>query len=227
MSEPVSSPPLRTWRPMVLWTAGILVALGFAWFVAAVVVPVWRTGKVVESFAQAFDDNPTGFVDRLGGKQEAGRSLTLYLRMPERVAPCKEDALRLLNACLPEGRPAVATLVPLLGHRDPRVRRQAVVWLGRLGPEARAAVPALILALDDQTKVEDMLWVKAPFGSVDSVVKQDRPVRWHAILALEQIGPAARAAQPALAKLLANTDPEIRTATAEALKKIRGEESKP
>ena len=28
MSEPVSSPPLRTWRPMVLWTAGMtLIAL--------------------------------------------------------------------------------------------------------------------------------------------------------------------------------------------------------
>jgi hypothetical protein len=33
--------PLRTWRPMVLWTAGILLALGSAWFATAVV----RSGR--------------------------------------------------------------------------------------------------------------------------------------------------------------------------------------
>ncbi|GEM_PF-229133 len=38
MSEP--APPLRTWRPMAAWTAGILLALGLACFVGAVVRPM-------------------------------------------------------------------------------------------------------------------------------------------------------------------------------------------
>jgi hypothetical protein len=38
VTEPADQPakPLRTWRPMILWTAAILLALGLAWFVAAV-----------------------------------------------------------------------------------------------------------------------------------------------------------------------------------------------
>ena len=43
--------PIRTWRPMVLWIAGILLALGLAWFVGAVVVPVYQTHAVVHKLS--------------------------------------------------------------------------------------------------------------------------------------------------------------------------------
>jgi hypothetical protein len=39
--------PLRTWRPMVFWTAGILLALGLVCFGTAVVVPTVRTHRVL------------------------------------------------------------------------------------------------------------------------------------------------------------------------------------
>lgn len=42
MPEPAerSAKPVRTWRPMILWTAAILLALGLAWFVGAVALPL-------------------------------------------------------------------------------------------------------------------------------------------------------------------------------------------
>jgi hypothetical protein len=52
MPEAAEQPakPRRTWLPMTLWTAGILLALGLAWFVGAVVVPVWQVRSTVVGF---------------------------------------------------------------------------------------------------------------------------------------------------------------------------------
>ncbi|MBN2130871.1 MAG: hypothetical protein JW741_15320, partial [Sedimentisphaerales bacterium] len=44
--------PRRTWVPMTLWASSILLALGLAWFVGAVVVPVWRVRRCVTAYAQ-------------------------------------------------------------------------------------------------------------------------------------------------------------------------------
>jgi hypothetical protein len=51
VSEPSAdpAPPLRTWRPMAAWTGAILLALGLAWFVGAVVVPVWQVRSGLKS----------------------------------------------------------------------------------------------------------------------------------------------------------------------------------
>ncbi len=50
MTDP-SSPPLRTWRPMAAWTAGILLALGLAWLLAAVLLSSrYESGKLVASW---------------------------------------------------------------------------------------------------------------------------------------------------------------------------------
>jgi HEAT repeat protein len=94
------------------------------------------------------------------------------------------------------GPPAVASVVPLL--QDPRaaVRKTAAEILGRIGPEAKEAVPALTRALTDT----------------------DRGVRLQATTALGQIDPgnaAVRAAE--LIAALKDKDPEVRGTAAESL----------
>ncbi len=93
-------------------------------------------------------------------------------------------------------KPETADLAPLLRLlRDASGpgRGLAAEALGRVGPEARAAVPQLIEAAFD-TRVD---------------------VRWRAVWALGRMGPAAAAAVPLLRRAL--QDPELRWRAAEAL----------
>ncbi|NJO23284.1 MAG: tetratricopeptide repeat protein [Sphingomonadales bacterium] len=92
----------------------------------------------------------------------------------------------------------VATLVNTLEQDDAIERRNAVRALGRFGPTAGAAVPALVDALADKNR-----WVQ-----VD------------AVRALGKIGPAAADAIPALTAML--EDESKKVLAQEALKEIRG-----
>ncbi len=67
------------------------------------------------------------------------------------------------------GKPAVAGLRTVLGERKVNVRAEAAMALGRIGPEAEAAIPDLILRLADESE----------------------RVAHEASLALGRIGPAA------------------------------------
>lgn len=73
--------------------------------------------------------------------------------------------------------------------------------LGRIGPEASRAVPALrrLLEADD--------WI----------------LRASAAQALGRIGPVARNAVPSLARLESDSHPEVRRAAGTALRRLRGE----
>jgi len=112
-----------------------------------------------------------------------------------------EDAVARLGG--PEraaGRLATYLRLPRWMRTD---RDAAVVLLGRIGPDAKCAVPALVKAL----------------GYSDAHV-----CMW-ATQALGRIGPAAKDAAPALERLRddPNEEQHIRNAAAAALKKIRGE----
>jgi hypothetical protein len=87
----------------------------------------------------------------------------------------------------------VGPLVRLVDEPGGPGRGLAAEALGRLGPEARAAVPALAAAASDPLP----------------------EVRWRAIWALGRIGPAAGAAVPVLRAAL--SDPEVCWRAAEAL----------
>ena len=97
------------------------------------------------------------------------------------------------------GRPAIPPLLDALADRW-QDTRQAVVarTLGRIGPAAAAAVPAL----------------------ADELTSEHAHVREAAAEALAQIGPAAEPAVPALVRLLTDRPPASRQAAALALAKV-------
>jgi len=80
-------------------------------------------------------------------------------------------------------------------------RRAAAYALGKMGPEAKMAIPALTELLRDK----------------------DTEVRQAAAYALGAMGPEANTAIPALTELLKDEYEQVRKAAAEALKKIKGD----
>jgi hypothetical protein len=225
--------PLRTWLPMAAWTAGILLALGIAWFVGAVVVPVWRTREVIWTnnvhSGSVHTPSLPGTMEELGGPEQAAGRLGMFIRMPKWFTefdphdmPGREYhdvdfAVTVLACC---GRPAVRHLIWALRHPDPETRVSAMWSLGMIGPEAREALPTLIAATRDRTEMRSGLPV---FG--DEAHHHVMSVRQFAATAIGAIGPEAAGAAPQLTELLTDELDEVRMAAAEALKKIREEDT--
>jgi HEAT repeat protein len=102
-----------------------------------------------------------------------------------------------------EGK-SVAEFEAMVRGTDPTAQAQGALGLGKLGPAAAPAVPALIDALESPALL----------------------VRQNAALALGDIGPDARAAVPSLTSSLADPEWQVRRAAAVALGMI-GPEAKP
>ena len=225
--QPTSAQPLRPWRPMAAWTVGILLAAGLAWFAGAVVMPVWQTKRVVYRYNHTIADvNPLDAVDELGGPRKAARRLGLFVRMPRWITgpddPGSADggdrlvAINLLGFC---GKVAVPALIKELHSPSPMCRAHAARSLGIIGPDAQAALPDLIAALNDEAEIQTQVyWGHSP-------VNPGEPANTQMIWALGQIGPAAGPAAPHLVKLMDASCEVTRRSAAEALKKIRGEEA--
>jgi HEAT repeat protein len=186
---------------MAAWTAGILLALGLAWFVGAVAVPVWQTRTAVDEVWRwniyCQDSWPARLqsgIERLGGPERAVSKLRLYLRSPQRVAPYRETALRMLGKC---GGDAVPVLLPYLCAKDSHERCVAAEQLGVL--KERRTVEALVAALQDSE------W----------------SVRAAAADALGEIGDAR--AEPALETATRDSNWRVCREARRALQKIRGQ----
>jgi HEAT repeat protein len=107
----------------------------------------------------------------------------------------------LLSAgCGHKGGPdySVSGLVAQLKDKDPNLRYSAARALGKYGPEAGPALPALVEALKDDSPM----------------------VRMGAAYALGDLGPDARDALPALKQRANDPDRKVREAVAYAVKRI-------
>src|SRR5262249_46536177 len=125
------------------------------------------------------------------------------------------------------GRPAVPVLLAALKHEDAAVRLQAVSALGRIGPRARAPLPALAdAARNDRSglvRVRAAVALARLDGTREPAVAalvaalrdQDPGTRAQAAQALGWV--EAREAVPALAAALKDTDPAGRGEAAAAL----------
>ena len=233
MSEPASIKP-RTWRPIALWSAAILLALGLAWFVGAVAVPVWQTRAAVKK--HAINSDFIGAVRSLGGPEQAASKLRFYFLLPERWTESRWFAARLLGHCGPSAAPSLRRLLRAPESESTDVRIQALDSLNDLAPSS--AVPELIAALEDKDPTVRSMSAKV-LGRIGPQAQEAVPAltriltdiysntRCSAARALGEIGPGASEAIGPLTKAGVDPEGEVRAAAAEALKKIRGEEPKP
>jgi HEAT repeat protein len=237
---------------MAAWTAGILLALGLIWFVAAVVVvPVWQVRKMTDEIR--FDFSPPevqNMVGRLGGQQAAARKVVFFLRLPDRIAPPlhKTRAMLLLALC---GGAGVKPLMAQLRNSDDKETRawaaKALVVSGGFqaveplisalsDPEedVRSAAALSLGRLGDARAIEPLLQALAQARRNDfrAFTGPNDFNSFHYtseleafVRALGQLG--ATCAIPVLTELLKDDSARVHTAAAEALQKIRGEEPKP
>jgi len=131
--QPAAAKPLRTWRPMALWTAGLLLVLGFIWFATAVMAPVWQVRAVLQHYpgetgselcpidhAQVVSD-----LERLGGARTAVGKIRLYLQMPRAIADKKQVAVLMLPSCDSDTTAAIPIITALTRDREEDVRHAA------------------------------------------------------------------------------------------------------
>ncbi|MDB6067720.1 MAG: repeat protein [Pedosphaera sp.] len=132
-----------------------------------------------------------------------------------------------------EGKSAVPALIELYsqGNADPDALGCLSGSLNGIGPDARAAVPALIHRLGHtnervrgpaavalgQIHSEPQVVVPALISCLSD---QNNAVRYGAASALSEFGPEAKAALPALTQLLADSDAGVRWMTKDAIKRI-------
>jgi HEAT repeat protein len=119
---------------------------------------------------------------------------------------------------------SVPELVTFLRGREyagcRHLRAEAAEALGRIGPAARAAVPALIDALKDPEEPERHRDPEPSDRPAPVERAPARTVRDRAAEALGKIGPAAKDAVPALSRALNDPDKAVGTRAAEALGRI-------
>ena len=96
-----------------------------------------------------------------------------------------------------DGRPLSAWIADLKAPA-PATRNNAAYTIARMGPAAKDAVPALIVALGDEAS----------------------SVRYPAAFALGEIGPAAESAIPVLLKLVDDPNDEVGFMARKSLKKL-------
>jgi hypothetical protein len=131
-----------------------------------------------------------------------------------------------------EGKSAVPELIVMYEQKSLRECRESVAnALGSIGPEAKAAVPAIVRGLSDMNEVDSNYAAEAlglihaePELAVPALVKcLDRHyflLRQNAARALTRFGADAKPAVPTFVKLLGDSDQEVKQMAKDALAKI-------
>jgi hypothetical protein len=150
--QPAHTP--RTWRPMAAWTAGILLALGLAWFVGAVVWPVWQVRFVVNQIAAAAQGQhakshmPLAAYD-LGEPRQACAKIRLYMRTWRPSGVQETGALSLYAAYASRSCEAA---VEGLTDPSPLIRVESARVLGEMLDTRSDIISALERAVHDDDK---------------------------------------------------------------------------
>ncbi len=146
--------------------------------------------------------------------------------------PWRMYAAMTLRRLKPDSEEAMNTLIECVKGTDVNARQQAVQFLGTLGKSARDAAPALRRTLRDpsiplRVAAAGALWkiTGETETSVPVLVKALKPspinyARYQAADWLGQMGPAAKAALPALRKLRDDPDAALRGNVVQAIQRI-------
>jgi HEAT repeat protein len=176
-----------------------------------------------------------------GERVAAARGLADLRPGPDLAIPAIQAALRdapaevvdgALDAMADLGDAAVPPLIEALRHEE--VRAKAAAILARIGPPAKAAVPALAALLKDEqaeTRREALFALgeigpdsKPALPAIAAALDDaDEKVAYAACYALGKIGPDAMDAKPALQKMLDAEDEFLRVAAAWALARVHPE----
>jgi HEAT repeat protein len=149
----------------------------------------------------------------------------------------RNDRAEFVDLLVEIGPAAVGPLAAALSDDSPLRRARAALALGRIGTAAKAAGPALTAALKDpavevRVAAAEALWLSAEDAAAvaalaDGLAADDRDLRLRCARFLGRMGPAARAAVPALVKSLADRSqspgpavPLVAASAAEALGRI-------
>jgi HEAT repeat protein len=173
----------------------------------------------------ARDNQVTYAFERLGAR---GVPVLLRAFGCGQKPPCDGDLLATVESIFhglkAEGSAAVAPLTELLtdARQPAEVRLAAVGSLGGIGPSALSAAPALQhLAAGSTVYAEPVLAalqeMKSPVAGqmlAERLAKQADP---RILVSLAKMGPAARAAGPAIVKVLGSQDWEVREAAARTI----------
>jgi HEAT repeat protein len=129
--------------------------------------------------------------------------------------------------------PKAAPAAQAIGERlendsDPQIRKAAAGILEKIGPDAKAAVPSLIVGLKD-TGHDVSWWCASALGKIGPAAKDAVPglitlmksnsssEAYTAAIALGRIGPGAKEAVPELLRVVEKNPHHIRAQAAEAL----------
>jgi hypothetical protein len=156
------------------------------------------TNDLIHRAARLIRGEPLPQLGRLALKLSLPQSVVMRVAVEtatDRVQGLLSNSVSKSGAATSPHKATITGAVTALKSPNSNLKAAAAVVLGRIGPDARDAVPALIELLGDE----------------------DLSVRELATVVLGRIGPDARDAVPALIKLLGDEDGEVRRQTAEAL----------
>lgn len=125
------------------------------------------------------------------------------------------------------GTPAVPALVGTLKSSDAVTRSYSATALGNMGPSAADAVPVLVqnAVSSDQDRDESSALVKIGSASVPALIQilkgTDKEAKLRAINILAQLGPRAHEAMPEVNAILNDSDPRLRGAAEQTMKRIK------
>ncbi len=222
--------------------------------------PESQTPEVLAALIELLQDQDTQIrtaaaraLGRMGTKaREAVPDFAEALHDPEPIV--RAAAAQALGKMGPEAKEAVPALIKALGdkssyaqrqvfntgprgdivafgNRDVYVRVVAAEALGKMGPEAADAIPALqALLKDEQASVREMgaevlgqmgEQAAAAIPALRELLRDEQvPVRTKAAEVLGRMGPNAKEALPTLAETLYDKDPNVRAHAAWALGQI-------
>jgi HEAT repeat protein len=164
-------------------------------------------------------------IDELGahGERAAEAVAPLTQLLKHKSAEVRAHAAHALGEIGPPAKAALPSLVELLKDADPTVRRQVAHGIMgiRAGPEVMVPLVARMLEESDPaTQVRILQTIveagpRAVPGAIEAL-KNDKTAYW-ACLVLRDLGPAGKAAIPALEKRLSDSRSEVRREAALAL----------
>jgi len=179
------------------------------------------------------------FPPRIRRSDIPGEGLTYSTRLSYGAPPLEQlinQTLSLeLNGRFDAPATALPQLIAALDHEEPEVRSALAKVIGAQGPSAAKAAPSLIVRLadPDETVADEARLALGRIGSAAvgpltrALAHPRAQVRVGAVRALGAIGLEARAAGPALAKLLEREDSPRRAVVAWALGQLRWTEALP